>query len=326
MNLRFQNKLGNIALAMALASFADAVYGGVVVGDTPIDDNPQVVLGLPSSGNFKAITVSRQQYVVSWDYERRTPEWVAWTLYKRHLGSVSRSNIFRLDRDLDEALVEQNEESVAPNDYKGSCLDRGHQVPSGDRTASDLDNESTFFMSNITPQSAYLNRRTWVSLERFLRRQVLEKNQQIQIYAGAIADPKGTAIGPSGNIQVPLANFKVAVFMPARRRPSKGDIRYFVANFPNLTSKGTNPVKDREQACYDSEHTIRLDENNRQPYWRTYLTQLKAVEKASGINFEFLHDAHEMSAQEVDAIITDENIRYVLKGNGMPSTIDGAVQ
>jgi DNA/RNA endonuclease G (NUC1) len=312
-NLRFSNKLMSMALALASLSFAGAIYGGVVVGDTPIDDNPQVVLGLPTSVNDSSITVSRKQYVISWNFERRIPEWVAWSLNKRLLGSVTRSNVFRLDRDLDEALVDQELDSVGPNDYKGSCLDRGHQVPSGDRTATDPDNESTFLMSNIMPQSAHLNRRTWVSLERFLRRQVLENNQIVQIYAGAIPEAQGNGIGPKKDIHVPAANFKVAVFMPNPKAKIQ-KTRFFVVNFPNVTSKGTNPVKDHKQACWDSEHTVRLDESNRQPLWRDHLSKLNSVEKHSGLKFDFLADAHEMMAAEVDQLISEENRRYFNQG------------
>ena len=316
MNLRFQNKLISLTLVMGLMSITGILYGGAVVGDIPLEKNPQVSLGRPSSSNSNAITVSRKQFVVSWDYRLRIPEWVAWTLNKRLLGDVARSNTFRFDWDLDEALVERNHESVSPTDYAGSCLDRGHQVPSGDRTASDTDNESTFLMSNIIPQSSHLIRTIWVSLERFLRRQVLELNQVIQIYAGSVPDPKGSAIGPDKDIHVPSANFKVAVFLPKRGSGDQAKVRYFAVNFPNVTSKGTNPVKDHKQACWDSEHTARLDEKNRRPLWRVYLTKLSAIEKASGIKFSFLHRAHEMSVKEVDELIIEENFRNLMIDTG----------
>jgi endonuclease G len=308
-NLRFRHKLSLTTLAIVSSFLGATAYGGVVVGDTPIGDNPQVVLGLPTSESDSSITVSRKQYVISWNFERRIPEWVAWSLNKRLLGEVTRSNVFRLDRDLDEALVEQNMDSVGPGDYRGSCLDRGHQVPSGDRTATENDNESTFQMSNVLPQSAHLNRRTWVSLERFLRRQVLENNQTLQIYAGVIPDTRSSVIGPNSDIHVPAANFKVAVFLPTPKNKLK-KTQFFVVNFPNLTSKGTHPVKDHKQACWDSEHTVRLDETNRQSYWREHLTKLNSIEKHSGLQFEFLDDAHEMTAAEVDQLIADENQKY----------------
>ncbi len=312
MNLRLYSKLFTSTLLVGLSAVSNAVYGGMVIGDTPLRVNPHVELGVPEPELDQSIIVSRKQYVVSWDFEQRIPAWVAWTLNKRTLGDAPRSDVFRLDRDLDEVLVDQNLTSVGPNDYKASCLDRGHQVPSGDRTATTRDNEVTFLMSNIIPQSAHLNRRTWVSLERFLRRQVLEHGQHVHVYVGAIADPKGVAIGPNKDIKVPSRNFKIAVLMPAvREKPPRDAMKFFVVDFPNVTSRGTNPVIDREQACYDSDHTVRLDESNRQAIWRPYLSTLARVERLAGIQFSFLKDLHEMTPAEVDELIAAESKSYL---------------
>jgi len=300
----------HIVLIMVL-SLADifrpsAASAEIVVGDVPLKDNPNVVVGRPNSVSYTAIVISRRQYVIGWDYERRSPEWVAWTVNKRKLGEAGRSNSFRIDPDLDAALVEQNRESVSPDDYRNSCLDRGHQVPSGDRTASETDNETTFLMSNVMPQSAFLNRRTWVSLERFVRQRVLDHNERAAVYAGSILDEDTKTIGPKQDIHVPSANFKIIVLMPAtREKPSRKEMKYFVVNFPNVTSKGTNPVDDREQACWDSEHTIKLGENNHQAIWRPYLTSLDEVQKSSGISFDFLQGIEQMTPDQVDGIIAE---------------------
>jgi DNA/RNA endonuclease G (NUC1) len=187
-------------------------------------------------------------------------------------------------------------------------------------------------MSNIMPQSAHLNRRTWVSLERFLRRQVLEQGQHVQIYSGIVPNPKQHAIGPNADIQVPLKNFKIAVLMPASRdRVSRDEMRFFVANFPNTTSAGTDPVTDREQACYDSAHTVRLDEGNRQPYWRRHVSTLDQVERESGIDFSFLHGIHELTPGEIDDLIQNELTRRpamfpVLHEQLIQSAVRSAVQ
>jgi DNA/RNA endonuclease G (NUC1) len=301
-------------LGLALCCMTSAIYGTVVVGDTPLATNPQVFVGLPVSSKSTSITVSRKQYVVSWDYESRAPEWAAWVLNKRELGAVTRTNTFRLDHDLDEALVSQNRESVTPNDYRGSCLDRGHQVPSGDRTAITADNEATFFMSNILPQSAFLNRRSWVSLERFLRRQVLNHNKHVQIYAGSVPNRSFGTIGPGHDIAVPLKNFKIAVLMPAtRQRPRIDQMQYFVANFPNVTSRNTDPVIDHEQACFDSDHTIHLDDGNQDPLWRPFLSTLSTVQGESGIDFSFLQGAHALTRAEVDLLISSDSMPGLAK-------------
>jgi hypothetical protein len=89
-------------------------------------------------------------------------------------------------------------------------------------------------------------------------------------------------------------------------------MRFFVVDFPNVTSRGTNPVVDHEQACYDSDHTVRLDESNRQAIWRPFLSTLSQVEKESGIDFSFLRDLREMTATEVDELITAESKRSFL--------------
>ena len=305
-----------VPATLALASYlmTGATYGSVVVGDTPLATNPQVFVGLPASSASTSITVSRKQYVVSWDYESRAPEWAAWILNKRELGDVTRTNTFRLDHDLDEALANENRSSVTPSDYRGSCLDRGHQVPSGDRTATMTDNEATFFMSNMLPQSAYLNRRSWVSLERFLRRQVLNHSKHVQIYAGAVPNRSFGSIGPGHDIAVPLKNFKIAVLMPAtRQQPRVNDMQYFVANFPNVTSRGTDPVIDHTQACYDSDHTVHLDDGNQDPFWRPYLATLSTVERESGISFPFLQGAHAMTPAEVDLLIANDTMPQLTK-------------
>ena len=308
-NLRNVHKFILKVLAVASLTVSGAGEAAIVIGDVPLDENPHAALGLPSADPATAITISRRQYALSWDFERRVPQWVAWTINKRVLGDATRTSNFRIDRDLDEALVDQNQESVVPDDYTGSCLDRGHQVPSADRTASKTDNQTTFLMSNIMPQSAYLNRRLWVALERFLRRRVMEKSEHVQVFAGAIVDPEGRAIGPNKDIQVPLTNYKIAVLMPATRvKPHKDQMRYFVVNFPNITSKGTNPVVDHKQACYDSEHTIRVDEKNRSAVWRKFLIDLKSVESKSHVDFDFLKDIHQMSAEEVDQLIGEDTL------------------
>jgi endonuclease G, mitochondrial len=301
-----KSNFAKVSVAVGLIANANSMFATAIVGDAPIKGNPQIEMGEPSQSNT-SIIISRKQYVISWNYALRTPEWVAWTLGSDSLGSTPRTNVFRLDHDLEEALVDQNQKSVEPNDYKGSCLDRGHQVASSDRTHSKTDNQATFFMSNMIPQSAYLNRHTWASLERFLQRQVKDNALQFQIYAGTIPDSKQRAIGPDEDILVPAANFKIAVIEPDKRnRGKKEQYKFFVVNFPNVTSKGTNPVTDHKQACLDSEHTMKIADTNKEAYWREYLSNLTQVEHDSGIDFSFLKSGHEMTEDEVDALISED--------------------
>lgn len=51
------------------------------------------------------------------------------------------------------------------SDYTNSGYDRGHMVRSEERTATDIDNKSTFILTSILPQTPKLNQQTWLSLE-----------------------------------------------------------------------------------------------------------------------------------------------------------------
>jgi len=276
----------------------------IVIGDIPLEKNPNAKLGLPSAINDSYIVISRPQYVISWNFERRAPEWVSWLLTQDDFGESTRTNVFHLDRELDAVLKAQNRKSVSPSEYRNTCLDRGHQVPSADRTATEPDNESTFLMSNVAPQSAFLNRRTWVSLERFLRRRIVLKNEIAQVFTGSIYAENSETIGPAKDIHVPLSNFKIIAL-----RPNSGlseevtNWKYFVVNFSNVTSTGTSPVKDQNQACFDSAHTPRLNESDSNALWRPHLSTLDQIEEASGLSFDFLQTAHQLSASEVDELI-----------------------
>ena len=290
-----------------ISFWSDTSLAEIIIGDLPLDQNPNAKLGLPISLDGSSVIISRTQYIISWNMDRRVPTWVSWSVSQENLGESTRTNVFHIDRDLDVVLKEQNRKSVSPAEYRNTCLDRGHQVPSADRTASEPDNESTFLMSNVTPQSAYLNRRTWVSLERFVRRRVILNGEKAQIYTGAIYPENSEAIGPSRDIHVPSYNFKiVALSKEAGHFLGGQSTRYFVVNFANVTSKGTSPVKDQNQACTDSAHTPRLRDDDTQPLWRSYLSSLAQIESASGLSFSFLQAAHQLSAAEVDGLLVED--------------------
>lgn len=317
-------------LLLFLMSAADIIFlpvklaAEIIIGDVPIDENPNATFGLPSSAESNSILISRSQYVISWGIDRRAPDWVSWSVREQNLGDYPRGKVFHVDQDLEATLREQNRKSVSPSDYRNSCLDRGHQVPSADRTATQTDNESTFLMSNVIPQSAYLNRRTWVSLERFVRRRILMKNESAQIYAGAIYSQTPGTIGPAKDIHVPESNFKIVVLSPSDDvQLRKKNAKYFVVNFANVTSQGTSPVVDYAQACVDSAQTPRLADHESQPLWRPYLVHLNLVEEQSGLSFAFLQSADQLSIPEVDQLI-EEDVSTTFSKNIFTGQIFGA--
>lgn len=247
----------------------------VTVGGVPLAQNRNAAIGCPSvpSGD---ILISRDQYLIAWNPKRRELDWSAWQVAPSDLGPSERSNDFEEDSDLAKAAPG----AVEPDEYKGSCLDRGHQTPSADRTDSEAHNAATFLMSNMIPQTAYLNRVTWEHLEEH-ERDLVKAGGSVYVFAGPVFGTNPPGIGPKGDIAVPAKNFKVIA-------DAKGNVLVAVV-MPNVTSKGTDPVKDRAQACADSRHEmLRRRPKGGWTDWQAFETTVADIEAQSGLRFPFL--------------------------------------
>jgi endonuclease G len=316
-----------IYLMILLAISGAANAATTIIGDVALNRNRHLVFGVPGGNDRSTVVVSRAQYALSWDFDRRGPAWVALELTKKQLGMVKRSNVFRVDHDLEDYLNKINKSSVKPDEYKGSCLDRGHQVASADRTALLPDNQATFLMSNMVPQSAYLNRVAWASLETFLRDLVLDQRKELNIYSGTIYETDED-IGANRDIRVPTKNFKVVVIKPAVANPAIKDMRLMVVDLPNVTSTGTDPVLDNYQACQDSAHTARLDEKSTKAYWRKYLSDLNTVQSEAYLNMMFLSKIPKLSKAELDVLLQAQfknQARYLNLMGVMADALETAV-
>ena len=115
---------------------------------------------LPSNNRLR-------NYLFCFDKEKHCALWVAYPLHKCYIeGNGHRTE----DWEYDPCCVEDKYEPDLRNAYYpqgGSSYShsRGHQLPSADRLASDADNATTFYYTNMTPQLQSLNGGTWASLE-----------------------------------------------------------------------------------------------------------------------------------------------------------------
>ncbi len=212
-------------------------------------------LGNPSNAsvnNLNNFLIERRQYALSYHRERGIPNWVSWRLNADWLGDVERQDDFRWDEDLPEGFHQ-----VEPEDYAGSGYDRGHLVPSGDRTADVEDNSATFLMTNIIPQTPENNRGPWRDLEDYARDLLEQPNQELSIIAGAYGD-RGQIGG--GNVTVPSRLWKVIVVLDQASVDGMGNI--------NTTTQ-----------------VIAVDMPNRRILkqdWRSYQTSIDRIELATG--------------------------------------------
>ena len=253
----------------------------IILGNTPLGTNPNIAFKIPST-EASEIIISRDQYIISYNKFQRLPNWVAWKLEADQIGNSGRSNNFIQDPDLENYLkqTQSNGHAVDPNEYKGSCFDRGHQVPSADRTDDMQNNQMTFLMSNMTPQTPYLNRVIWEHLEQYTRDLVQKQGKKVYIIAGPIYDQNFGKIGPNNDIAVPSKNFKVIVVLEANQTPQDINNQTPIISviMPNTLQDGSNPIADKTQLCKPL-NPGPLDVND----WTKYITNLAQVERLSGL-------------------------------------------
>ncbi len=179
--------------------------------------NPDGATSEPSrTTNFLVV---RKQYALSYNDDRRYPNWVAWKLDADDIGDTPRGQ-FHPDDDLPFR-------PVTPGDYTGSGFDRGHNCPSKDRTASKEDNDAVFSMANMTPQLHAMNAGPWERLESFTRT-LAQRGNTCYVVCGHIGEQGKTR----GGVAIPLEGWKVVVAVP-RGKPIDASARVIAVQIPN---------------------------------------------------------------------------------------------
>ena len=248
--------------------------------------SPHLLLGNPSGAtkslkNPDNYLMVKPQFVLSYNQQKSIPNWVSWQLNKSWLGkykrckSQSNKDRFMLDSDLPVAIS-----GVLPTDYRGSGFDRGHMIPSGDRTASGEDNCATFVMTNIIPQTRDINRGPWETLENYSRK--LAKNgQELYIIAGGVGVGGESA---KGEVIKSLAGFDSGLKINV---PALCWKIILVLEQPSLGLKGITP-ESRVIAV-----AMKQQMGTRDLYWDDhdqdgslrYITSVKEIERLTGYNF-----------------------------------------
>lgn len=137
-----------------------------------------------------------RNFSLFFDTHERIAYWVAYPHCKMYLGSQGRSDDFQPDPKIDAA--DQMSSSLPESGY---AYNRGHQIPSGDRTASYEMNVQTFYYSNMTPQLGSFNQKIWVDMETKVRNW-LNSCDTLYVVTGAVLKTVG------GNEKVKYASDK----------------------------------------------------------------------------------------------------------------------
>ena len=230
-------------------------------------DSVHLTMGNPSKARANSEVTNRlvvkDQFVMSFNNDTATPNWVSWHLDADWLGRAKRIDKFRMDEDLPEPL-----KKVKPTDYELTGFDQGHVCPSGDRTRNREDNAATFVMSNMVPQAPRNNRTPWRLFEQFAQTEAKKKNE-LYIVAG----PHGTGgagskrfqtkIGKDVKVTVPAVTWKVILILPSK---SGDDVARVTKN-----TRAFGVVMPNRQ-------DIKTD-------WQRYIVPVREVEELTGFNF-----------------------------------------
>lgn len=221
-------------------------------------DNSNMLFGNPSNADSvltlaNNFLINQHYYIQSYSSARGTPNWVSWHLDNTNItGAADRQDNFAAW-----AGLNSNWYKVQSSSYMGSGYDRGHNIPSADRTSSVEANSSTFLMTNMIPQTAQNNQQTWNNLEQYIRAQVTA-GKEAYVVMGSYGN---AATIDNGRIVVPTNVWKVVVFL------DKGDndlsrvtatTRVLAVNTPNT-------------------NTVNAD-------WKQYISTVRDIEAATGYN------------------------------------------
>ena len=126
------------------------------------------------------LVLNRLGYVLGYDLERRLPRWVAYSIGPTEQNVPRRQNFVA-----DPAIAQ--EKQASPSDYRQSGYDRGHMISPADLFfKGPVTVQEAFYMSTVTPQTPWLNRRLWRDLEVRVREAIQSRQQPAFVIAGPL--------------------------------------------------------------------------------------------------------------------------------------------
>jgi endonuclease G len=243
------------SIILNLCSFTVVISLLLLTGcSTTVTDNVHLKYGNPSNAKSREnnYLIAKPEYALSYNCKTGVANWVSWQLDRSWLGSAERSDNFMPNTELPADCY-----AVRPSDYSRSGYDRGHLIPSGDRTRSVLENESTFVMTNIIPQSPSNNREVWRELEEYSR-ELAFQGKELYLVAGGEGIAEKIA---DSQVVVPEYTWKVILILDE----------------PNSEITAQN-AKTLAVWIPNSEEVINTD-------WQDYIVSVDRVEKNTGYNF-----------------------------------------
>lgn len=150
---------------------------------------------------------SVRNYSMCYDKSHKAALWVAYPLHKCYLGSLDRTDEWIYNPE-----IENEYQIFVKRAYKEyPTYDRGHQIPSADRTSTREMNAQTFYFTNQTPQIGQkLNQGIWQKLEEVIRKNYT-CSDTLYVVTGAYFAHSNTKATDNNKVKVdvPTHYFKV---------------------------------------------------------------------------------------------------------------------
>ena len=187
--------------------------------------------------------INREGYAIGYSNKYKQPIWVSYNLTEEEVKTKksSRNDDFRSDWRL-------WGQSAEPADYKGSNYDRGHLAPAADMRWSNKSMSQSFFMSNMSPQTAELNRGAWRKLEKAVRDWAV-KYKKIHVISGPIFNSHDYKRIGRNRVAVPHAYYKVIY------APEQNEMIGFILPNADANSK----LSRYAMSVYDVEEAAQLE-------------------------------------------------------------------
>jgi len=226
-----------------------------------------------ATSNTNDFLIRRQQFTLSYNQARGTPNWVSYELDTRQMVTgADRCNCFTA-----EPLLPADKQ-VFTSDYTNGGYDRGHMTRSADRTMTNVENASTFYLSNVVPQIADLNQGVWAQFENALADSA-RAGRAVYIITGPLYSRSHglTFLKGEAKVAIPDSTWKVALIGPAnsgnpfsRTNVQSWDdlagLTLMAVNMPNIAGVRNDP-------------------------WAKYFTTVDAIDFATGYDILSLLNA-----------------------------------
>ena len=121
--------------------------------------------GMPAADQI----IFNREFSVGYSYYFRQAKWALEIVDKNNKAIYNKKKIERLDSFRSDYRIPEMFRADKI-DYNKSGYDRGHLICSADKNETVLENSETFLLSNISPQTATLNRKIWRVLEELIRK------------------------------------------------------------------------------------------------------------------------------------------------------------